>query len=94
MDLFTFSQAAADSMVLGDIFSTLNGMLTKATGVLQAVVIFCGVLAFVIGASAGRWKTGPVIMALVAGGLIVWGGIQGVPWLADQVGSTASGSAA
>ena len=94
MDFLTFSQTATDAMVLGDFFSTFNNLLTKGTTLLQGVVIFCGIFAFIIGASAGRWKTGPVIMAGVAGALIIWFGIQGVPWLADQFDSTANGVAA
>ncbi len=80
---------ATHSVVMGaNFFTSFNNLVAQAQTALNGLIIFLGVVIFLIGAARGKWTLPAILLAALAGGLFIWGGISGVQWAADSAGST------
>ena len=80
---------ASDTTVLGaDLFTSINNLIAKAQGTFNLLVILLGAVIFLIGSARSKWTLPAVLLSLLAAGLFVWGGLQGVQWAADSAGAT------
>lgn len=86
--LTSITQTALDGLVVGNIFDTVNNLTSEAMIALKAVIILVGVAVFLGGAIAAKGKTAGTIMAGIGGGFLIFLGLFGVEWLADEFGST------
>ena len=83
------STTFTNSLVIGaNFFTTFNKIIAQAQTALNGLIIFLGVVIFLIGAARGKWTLPAILLSLLAGGLFIWGGISGVQWAADSAGST------
>lgn len=76
------------SLTLGNFFTSFNNLIAQAQVALNGLIIFLGVVIFLIGSGRGKWTVPAVLLSLLAAGLFVWGGFQGVGWAADSAGTT------
>ena len=77
------------SLTLGaNFFTSINNLISQAQGVLNALIIFLGVVIFLIGSARGKWTLPAILLSALAGGLFIWGGVAGVQWAADSAGTT------
>lgn len=84
----TITAGIHDAIVVGNIFTEINRLVAQATTTVQAAVILLGIIAFIVISARGSWRMNAVFMGVVLGGLLIWGAIAGVPWMADQAEST------
>ena len=54
----------------------------------QIVVVLVGIIAALFIAAKGSWRINSIIIGVFVGGLVIWGAVAGVPWMADQAEST------
>lgn len=84
-----FTPYLHSSLTLGaNFFTSINNLISQAQGVLNALIIFLGVVIFLIGSARGKWTLPAILLSALAGGLFIWGGVAGVQWAADSAGST------
>lgn len=76
------------SLTLGNFFTSINNLISQAQVVLNALIIFLGVVIFLIGSARGKWTLPAILLSALAGGLFIWGGVAGVQWAADSAGTT------
>ena len=76
------------SLTLGNFFTSINNLISQAQDVLNALIIFLGVVIFLIGSARGKWTLPAILLSALAGGLFIWGGVAGVQWAADSAGTT------
>ena len=77
------------SLTLGaNFFTSINNLISQAQTVLNALIIFLGVVIFLIGSARGKWTLPAILLSALAGGLFIWGGVAGVQWAADSAGTT------
>lgn len=77
-----------DSMVIGNIFTEINRLVAQATSTVQIVVVLVGIIAALVIAAKGSWRINSIVIGVLVGGLLIWGAVAGVPWMADQAQST------
>ena len=77
-----------DSMVIGNIFTEINRLVAQATSTVQVVVVLLGIIAALVIAAKGSWRIISIVIGVLVGGLLIWGAVAGVPWMADQAEST------
>lgn len=77
-----------DSMVIGNIFTEINRLVAQATSTVQVVVVLLGIIAALVIAAKGSWRINSIVIGVLVGGLLIWGAVAGVPWMADQAQST------
>lgn len=77
-----------DSMVIGNIFTEINRLVAQATSTVQVVVVLLGIIAALVIAAKGSWRINSIVIGVLVGGLLIWGAVAGVPWMADQAEST------
>ena len=77
-----------DSMVIGNIFTEINRLVAQATSTVQVVVVLLGIIAALVIAAKGSWRINSIVIGVLVGGLLIWGAVTGVPWMADQAEST------
>ena len=84
-----FTPYLHSSLTLGaNFFTSINNLISQAQTVLNTLIIFLGVVIFLIGSARSKWTLPAVLLSLLAAGLFVWGGLQGVQWAADSAGAT------
>ena len=84
-----FTPYLHSSLTLGaNFFTSINNLISQAQAVLNALIIFLGVVIFLIGSARGKWTLPAILLSALAGGLFIWGGVAGVQWAADSAGST------
>lgn len=84
-----FTPYLHSSLTLGaNFFTSINNLISQAQVVLNALIIFLGVVIFLIGSARGKWTLPAILLSALAGGLFIWGGVAGVQWAADSAGST------
>lgn len=84
-----FTPYLHSSLTLGaNFFTSINNLISQAQVVLNALIIFLGVVIFLIGSARGKWTLPAILLAALAGGLFIWGGVAGVQWAADSAGTT------
>lgn len=84
-----FTPYLHSSLTLGaNFFTSINNLISQAQTVLNALIIFLGVVIFLIGSARGKWTLPAILLSALAGGLFIWGGVAGVQWAADSAGST------
>ena len=84
-----FTPYLHSSLTLGaNFFNSINNLISQAQGVLNALIIFLGVVIFLIGSARGKWTLPAILLSALAGGLFIWGGVAGVQWAADSAGTT------
>ncbi|MBY0173190.1 hypothetical protein V1463_10140 [Micrococcus yunnanensis] len=84
-----FTPYLHSSLTLGaNFFTSINNLISQAQGVLNALIIFLGVVIFLIGSARGKWTLPAILLSALAGGLFIWGGVAGVQWAADSAGTT------
>ena len=84
-----FTPYLHSSLTLGaNFFTSINNLISQAQTVLNTLIIFLGVVIFLIGSARGKWTLPAVLLSLLAAALFVWGGLQGVQWAADSAGAT------
>ncbi|MEJ8565870.1 hypothetical protein POD19_12350 [Micrococcus sp. GPGPB33] len=84
-----FTPNLHSSLTLGaNFFTSINNLISQAQGVLNALIIFLGVVIFLIGSARGKWTLPAILLSALAGGLFIWGGVAGVQWAADSAGTT------
>lgn len=84
-----FTPYLHSSLTLGaNFFTSINNLISQAQDVLNALIIFLGVVIFLIGSARGKWTLPAILLSALAGGLFIWGGVAGVQWAADSAGST------
>ena len=77
------------SLTLGaNFFTSINNLISQAQTVLNTLIIFLGVVIFLIGSARGKWTLPAILLSALAGGLFIWGGVAGVQWAADSAGTT------
>lgn len=81
-------QTLTSSIVFGNIFSEINQLVAEATSTVQVVVGLIGIIAAIVIAAKGQWRINSIIIGIVVGGLLIWGAVSGVPYMADQADST------
>ncbi|MFI5825495.1 hypothetical protein ACIA8I_41580 [Streptomyces rishiriensis] len=84
----TITAGIHDAIVIGNIFSEVNRLVSQATTTIQAAMILVGIIAFIVISGRGSWRMNAVFVGIFVGGLLIWGAIGGVPWMADQAEST------
>lgn len=84
----TITSAIHDSMVIGNIFTEINRLVAQATSTVQVVVVLLGIIAALVIAAKGSWRINSIVIGVLVGGLLIWGAVAGVPWMADQAEST------
>ena len=77
-----------DYVVVGNIFSEINRLVAQATSTVQVVVALLGIIAALVIAAKGSWRINSIVIGVLVGGLLIWGAVAGVPWMADQAQST------
>ncbi|WP_295015302.1 hypothetical protein [uncultured Micrococcus sp.] len=77
-----------DSIVVGNIFTEINRLVGQATSTVQVVVALLGIIAALVIAAKGSWRINSIVIGVLVGGLLIWGAVAGVPWMADQAQST------
>ena len=77
-----------DSMVIGNIFTEINRLVAQATSTVQVVLVLLGIIAALVIAAKGSWRINSIVIGVLVGGLLIWGAVAGVPWMADQAEST------
>ena len=77
-----------DSIVVGNIFTEINRLVAQATSTVQVVVVLLGIIAALVIAAKGSWRINSIVIGVLVGGLLIWGAVAGVPWMADQAQST------
>lgn len=82
------TSAIHDSMVIGNIFTEINRLVAQATSTVQVVVVLLGIIAALVIAAKGSWRINSIVIGVLVGGLLIWGAVAGVPWMADQAQST------
>ena len=87
------TSAIHDSMVIGNIFTEINRLAAQATSTVQIVVVLVGIIAALFIAAKGSWRINSIIIGVFVGGLVIWGAVAGVPWMADQAESTIGAAA-
>jgi len=84
-----FTPYLHSSLTLGaNFFTSINNLISQAQVVLNALIIFLGVVIFLIGSARGKWTLPAILLSALAGGLFIWGGVAGVQWAADSAGTT------
>ena len=84
-----FTPYLHSSLTLGaNFFTSINNLISQAQIVLNALIIFLGVVIFLIGSARGKWTLPAILLSALAGGLFIWGGVAGVQWAADSAGTT------
>ena len=84
-----FNPYLHSSLTLGaNFFTSINNLISQAQVVLNALIIFLGVVIFLIGSARGKWTLPAILLSALAGGLFIWGGVAGVQWAADSAGTT------
>ncbi|MEZ7701233.1 hypothetical protein O3783_08135 [Micrococcus luteus] len=84
-----FTPYLHSSLTLGaNFFTSINNLISQAQTVLNALIIFLGVVIFLIGSARGKWTLPAILLSALAGGLFIWGGVAGVQWAADSAGTT------
>lgn len=84
-----FTPYLHSSLTLGaNFFTSINNLISQAQTVLNTLIIFLGVVIFLIGSARGKWTLPAILLSALAGGLFIWGGVAGVQWAADSAGST------
>lgn len=84
-----FTPYLHSSLTLGaNFFTSINNLISQAQGVLNALIIFLGVVIFLIGSARGKWTLPAILLSALAGGLFIWAGVAGVQWAADSAGTT------
>lgn len=84
-----FTPYLHSSLTLGaNFFTSINNLIAQAQVVLNALIIFLGVVIFLIGSARGKWTLPAILLSALAGGLFIWGGVAGVQWAADSAGTT------
>ena len=84
-----FTPYPHSSLTLGaNFFTSINNLISQAQTVLNTLIIFLGVVIFLIGSARGKWTLPAILLSALAGGLFIWGGVAGVQWAADSAGST------
>ena len=84
-----FTPYLHSSLTLGaNFFTSINNLISQAQAVLNALIIFLGVVIFLIGSARGKWTLPAILLSALAGGLFIWGGVAGVQWAADSAGTT------
>ncbi|MCT1869108.1 hypothetical protein M3C59_004810 [Micrococcus luteus] len=84
-----FTPYLHSSLTLGaNFFTSINNLISQAQDVLNALIIFLGVVIFLIGSARGKWTLPAILLSALAGGLFIWGGVAGVQWAADSAGTT------
>ena len=84
-----FTPYLHSSLTLGaNFFTSINNLISQAQVVLNALIIFLGVVIFLIGSARGKWTLPAILLSALAGGLFIWGGVAGVQWAADSAGMT------
>ncbi|MEO4039924.1 hypothetical protein [Micrococcus luteus] len=78
----------SDYVVVGNIFSEINRLVAQATSTVQVVVALLGIIAALVIAAKGSWRINSIVIGVLVGGLLIWGAVAGVPWMADQAQST------
>ena len=77
-----------DSIVVGNIFTEINRLVGQPTTTVQVVVALLGIIAALVIAAKGSWRINSIVIGVLVGGLLIWGAVAGVPWMADQAQST------
>ena len=89
-----FTPYLHSSLTLGaNFFTSINNLISQAQTVLNTLIIFLGVVIFLIGSARGKWTLPAILLSALAGGLFIWGGVAGVQWAADSAGTTIKWSA-
>ncbi|MBF0755207.1 hypothetical protein O3677_10060 [Micrococcus luteus] len=84
-----FTPYLHSSLTLGaNFFTSINNLISQAQTVLNTLIIFLGVVIFLIGSARGKWTLPAILLSALAGGLFIWGGVAGVQWAADSAGTT------
>ena len=84
-----FTPYLHSSLTLGaNFFTSINNLISQAQAVLNTLIIFLGVVIFLIGSARGKWTLPAILLSALAGGLFIWGGVAGVQWAADSAGTT------
>ena len=84
-----FTPYLHSSLTLGaNFFTSINNLISQAQVVLNALIIFLGVVIFLIGSARSKWTLPAILLSALAGGLFIWGGVAGAQWAADSAGST------
>ena len=84
-----FTPYLHSSLTLGaNFFTSINNLISQAQFELNALIIFLGVVIFLIGSARGKWTLPAILLSALAGGLFIWGGVAGVQWAADSAGTT------
>ena len=84
-----FTPYLHSSLTLGaNFFTSINNLIAQAQTVLNTLIIFLGVVIFLIGSARGKWTLPAILLSALAGGLFIWGGVAGVQWAADSAGTT------
>ena len=84
-----FTPYLHSSLTLGaNFFTSINNLISQAQVVLNALIIFLGVVIFLIGSARGKGTLPAILLSALAGGLFIWGGVAGVQWAADSAGTT------
>ena len=84
-----FTPYLHSSLTLGaNFFTSINNLISQAQTVLNTLIIFLGVVIFLIGSARGKWTPPAILLSALAGGLFIWGGVAGVQWAADSAGTT------
>ena len=84
-----FTPYLHSSLTLGaNFFTSINNLISQAQTVLNTLIIFLGVVIFLIGSARGKWTLPAILLSALAGVLFIWGGVAGVQWAADSAGTT------
>ena len=84
-----FTPYLHSSLTLGaNFFTSINNLISQAQTVLNTLIIFLGVVIFLIGSARGKWTLPAILLSALAGGLFIWGGGAGGQWAADSAGTT------
>lgn len=75
-------------IVFGNIFQEINRLTAQATTTVQTVAVLIAIVIGLVVAGKGGWKLNSIIMGIVVGGLLIWGSISGIQYMADQADST------
>ena len=78
----------SNAVVIGNIFTEINRLVGQATSTVQVVVVLLGIIAALMIAAKGSWRLNSIVIGVLVGGLLIWGAVAGVPWMAEQAEST------
>ena len=74
-------------LVLGE---TLSPGFASAQQIMRLLIVaaLLGIIAALMIAAKGSWRLNSIIIGVLVGGLLIWGAVAGVPWMAEQAEST------